>query len=123
MLARCCGCPPLKACRFSLSGLAEAICETANPDVPDRGPAPARADAVGVPTAVPKATAGAADIYITMSARSSADAHSPADARSPAAARCGEAGRRWLGRPVGGILHPLPCHRFDARTQGKSPVR
>jgi group II intron reverse transcriptase/maturase len=21
------------------------------------------------------------------------------------------------------ILHPLPCHRFDARTQGKSPVR
>ena len=21
------------------------------------------------------------------------------------------------------ILHPLPCHRFDARTRGKSPVR
>jgi hypothetical protein len=21
------------------------------------------------------------------------------------------------------ILHPLPCHRFDARTQGTSPVR
>jgi hypothetical protein len=21
------------------------------------------------------------------------------------------------------ILHPLPCHRFDAKTQGKSPVR
>ena len=21
------------------------------------------------------------------------------------------------------ILHPLPCHRFDARTQGRSPVR
>ena len=21
------------------------------------------------------------------------------------------------------ILHPLPCHRFDARTRGRSPVR
>jgi hypothetical protein len=21
------------------------------------------------------------------------------------------------------ILHPLPCHRFDAKTRGKSPVR
>jgi hypothetical protein len=20
-------------------------------------------------------------------------------------------------------IHPLPCHRFDARTQGRSPVR
>ena len=20
-------------------------------------------------------------------------------------------------------LHPLPCHRFDAKTQGRSPVR
>jgi len=27
MLARCCGRSPLKSCRFSLSGLAEAICE------------------------------------------------------------------------------------------------
>lgn len=21
------------------------------------------------------------------------------------------------------VLHPLPCHRFDARTRGRSPVR
>ena len=21
------------------------------------------------------------------------------------------------------ILHPMPCHRFDARTRGRSPVR
>ena len=21
------------------------------------------------------------------------------------------------------VLHPLPCHRFDAKTQGRSPVR
>ena len=21
------------------------------------------------------------------------------------------------------ILHPLPCHRFDAKTRGRSPVR
>jgi hypothetical protein len=21
------------------------------------------------------------------------------------------------------VLHPLPCHRFDARTQGRSPAR
>jgi hypothetical protein len=27
MLARCCGCSPPKSCRFSWSGLAEAICE------------------------------------------------------------------------------------------------
>src|SRR5258705_2549213 len=27
MLARCCGCSPLKSCRFSWSGLARAICE------------------------------------------------------------------------------------------------
>ena len=28
---------------------------------------------------------------------------------------------RWLPRPR--ILHPWPTHRFDARTQGRSPVR
>jgi RNA-directed DNA polymerase len=21
------------------------------------------------------------------------------------------------------VLHPLPCHRFDAKTRGRSPVR
>ena len=28
---------------------------------------------------------------------------------------------RWLPQPR--ILHPWPTHRFDARTQGRSPVR
>ncbi len=33
--------------------------------------------------------------------------------------------RRIIGRffPPIRILHPLPCHRFDARTRGRSPVR
>ena len=35
--------------------------------------------------------------------------------------RMGRLADRWLPRPR--IMHPWPNHRFDARTQGRSPVR
>jgi RNA-directed DNA polymerase len=35
--------------------------------------------------------------------------------------RMGRLADRWLPRPR--ITHPWPNHRFDARTQGRSPVR